>query len=204
MVAYPKDRERTFTVDEYLLIERGSDSKSEFYCGRILAMAGASPAHNLITANVIAALAPKLTGSTFRVYASDLKIRTGASGLFAYPDATVVCGELEYHDDHRDVVTNPTLIVEVLSPSTEAFDRGTKFQEYQQIDSLNCYMMVAQHEPRVDVYIRQTGNQGLLTTATRLTDSVTLGSIGCALALSEVYSGVEFPERQLLVERGSR
>lgn len=183
------------TVEEYLTLEREADSKSEYLHGVIYAMAGSSPEHSAITANVTIALGNQLRGGGCRVFSSDLKVATAPTGLFAYPDLTMVCGEPRFHDEHRDVLVNPTLIVEVLSPSTEAYDRGRKFSQYQRISSLNGYLLIAQDEAHVDYYARQESEKWLLTTAEGLDASLTLNVLNCTLHLSEVYDRVRFAPR---------
>jgi len=182
-----------YTPEEYFASEREAEFKSEYLNGEIYAMAGSSPEHSTITVNVSGELRAQLKGKPCRVFSSDMKVRTDADGLFSYPDVSVVCGEPRFHDEHRDVLVNPTLIVEVLSPSTERFDRGRKFAQYQQIESLTDYLLVAQDEPRVEHYVRQEGGRWLLSTATGREDTLHLASIGCTLPLSEVYDKVDFP-----------
>jgi Uma2 family endonuclease len=113
--------------------------------------------------------------------------------LYAYPDLTIVCGEQRFHDEQRDVLLNPTVLIEVLSPSTEAFDRGRKFARYQQIASLPDYVLVAQDEPRIEHYVRQANDRWLLSVATGLAGSLTVASLDATLPLAEVYDGIVFP-----------
>jgi Uma2 family endonuclease len=124
-----------FTPEQYLEIERQAELKSEYYEGEIFAMSGGSPEHSLIAANVISDLHSQLRGKPCRVYTSDLRVHA-SEALYTYPDVTVVCGALQFSDEHRDSVTNPTLIIEVLSPTTEAWDRGGKFEQYRQREAL--------------------------------------------------------------------
>lgn len=180
------------TVEEYLTAERNADFKSEYLHGVIYAMAGSSPEHSAITANVTIALGSQLRGGDCQVYSNDLKVATGPNGLFAYPDLTIVCGEPRFHDERRDVLINPTLLVEVLSPSTEAYDRGRKFSQYQRITSLTSYLLIAQDEAHLDYYVRQNNNKWLLTAAEGLDASLALNSLNCALHLAEVYDRVRF------------
>ncbi len=196
MVAVLKERHRTFTVEEYLNIERAADYKSEYYRGRIYAMAGSSPAHSRIAMNAGGELRERLKGSGCGVYSNDLRVRTSTEGLFAYPDITVVCGELQFHDGRKDVAVNPIMIVEVLSPSTEDFDRGEKWREYQTIDSLMHYLLVAQDRPHVEHHAKMSGNHWVVTTFTSLEESVGLESIHCVLPLSEIYDGVDFSQAE--------
>ena len=185
-------QERLYTSDEYLERERKSNYKSEFLAGQIYAMSGGSPKHAKIGANIIREIGVQLKGKTCDVYTSNLKVRTTYNGLYAYPDVTVVCGSLIFHDEEEDVIVNPTLIVEVLSRTTEAYDRGQKWAQYQSIASLQTYVMIAQNEPRIEQYVRQSDDTWLLSTAAGIDKSIYLASIDCTLALSEVYDGVDF------------
>lgn len=173
--------------EEYLALERKAEFKSEYMDGVVYAFAGGSPRHNLIVANIIITLGGQLKGRPCRVYPSDLKVRTPNSNRFFYPDVSVVCGDDEVADDEQDVILNPTLIVEVSSESTAAFDRGKKFLSYQQIDSLQEYLLVSQDEILVEGYARQGSDRWLYTKATGLEGSLTLSSIECELTLRDVY-----------------
>lgn len=186
-------RLRTFTEEEYLDLERKAKYKSEFIEGQIYAMAGASPTHALITVNVTVALGLHLRGNPCRVYSNDLKVRIGRAGNYYYPDLTVVCGQLQYHDEHQDVLLNPTIIVEVLSPSTEADDRGRKWIQYQQIESLTDYIMVSQNEPFIEHYSRQADGGWHYESCSELGEAITIHSIHCPLSLADVYEKVDFP-----------
>lgn len=185
-------RLRTFTEDEYLDLERKAKYKSEFIEGQIYAMAGSSPSHSLITANVIIALGLQLRGNQCRVYSNDLKVRIGRAGNYYYPDLTVACGQLQYHDEHQDVVLNPSIVVEVLSPATEADDRGRKWIHYQQIESLTDYIMVSQSEPFIEHYSRQSDGGWRYESCSDLTGVVTIHSIGYELSLTDVYQNIDF------------
>jgi Uma2 family endonuclease len=183
------------TDAEYLAIERAAEFKSEFYAGEVFAMAGGSPAHNLIAANVIRELGSQLKQRPCRVFSSDQRLKVSETGLFTYPDVTVACGELRLDDDRRDTLLNPTLIVEVLSDSTEAYDRGDKFSHYRRLESLREYVMIAQDRPRIERYTRHAdGQEWVLAEVSDPQGVVTLASIGCELKLTEVYDKVEFPE----------
>ena len=173
--------------EEYLTLERQAEFKSEYMDGVVYAFAGGSERHNLIVANIVITLGGQLKGRPCKVYPSDLKIRVPNSKRFFYPDVSVVCGRVEFADDERDVILNPTLIVEVSSESTAAFDRGKKFLSYQQIDSLQEYLLVSQDEILVEGYARQGSDRWLYTKVTGLEGSLTLSSIECELTLSDVY-----------------
>jgi Uma2 family endonuclease len=185
----------SFSSDEYLARERRGEFKSEYQDGRIYAMAGGSPQHSAIAANVIGELRGQLKGKPCRAYTSDLKIGSATSRQFAYPDVSVVCGELKYHDVEKDVVTNPVLIAEVLSDTTEANDRGDKFFRYRQLETLTDYLLISQKRSYIEHYEKQADGRWLLaTTAVGLEATVPVASLGCTLLLSEVYDKVEFDE----------
>jgi Uma2 family endonuclease len=153
----------------------------------VYAFAGGSPRHNLIVANIIITLGLQLRGRPCRVYPSDLKVSVPTFKRFFYPDVSVVCGDDEVADDEQDVLLNPTLIVEVSSESTAASDRGKKFLSYQQIDSLQEYLLVSQDELLVEGYARQGNDRWLYTKVTGLEGSLTLPSVNCELALKDIY-----------------
>ncbi|MBN1563081.1 MAG: Uma2 family endonuclease [Anaerolineae bacterium] len=145
------------TGADYLAFERTSTIKHEFIAGEVYAMSGASEAHNLITGSTYAALYNQLRGRSGKVYPSDMKVRTPATGSYTYPDITVLCGEARFADDERDVLLNPTVIIEVMSPATERYDRGRKFQHYREIRSLQEYILIAQDAPHIERFVRQEG-----------------------------------------------
>lgn len=189
MAVEPKPR---LSPDEYLALERRLETKNEYLDGEMFAMTGGSLAHAVISGNLVGELRRLTKGRPCRVCPSDLRIFIPATGLYTYPDVVVVCGEPRLQDEHRDTLLNPTLIIEVLSPTTEAYDRGTKFEHYQTIESLAEYLLVSQDKPRIEQYVRQDGNRWLLTTAAGLEASLLLPSIQCELALAEVYDKVAF------------
>lgn len=179
------------TPEEYLAMDRAADSKSEYYDGVIVAMAGASEPHNLIVGNIIVALGIQLRGGSCRVYPSDLRVWNPITRSHTFPDVVVVCGESRLNGDgENDVLLNPTLLIEVLSPSTEAKDRGGKAESFRRLDSLQEYLLVSQFEPHIEHYRRYDERQWILTEATQLADALELGSIGCTLALSDIYQNV--------------
>jgi len=194
-MATAQPQRRLFTPEEYLTLERASEHKSEYLEGEIYAMAGGSPEHNTITANLTIRIGMQLLGRSCQVFTSDMKVRSSTLSLFAYPDLSIVCGKPQYHDAHRDVLTNPTVIFEVLSDSTEAYDRVQKFANYQINESLIDYLLVAQKEPHIDHFARQGEDQWLLTSYRGLDARVYIASIDCTLRLSEVYDRVEFPPK---------
>ncbi|HZH30904.1 MAG TPA: Uma2 family endonuclease [Pyrinomonadaceae bacterium] len=176
------------TPEEYLAIERRAEYKSEYVDGVMYAMAGGSERHNLIAANLITAIGVQLRERPCRVYPSDLKVRVPNSRRFFYPDVSIVCGETQFADDEQDVVLNPIVVVEVLSESTAAFDRGKKFQSYQQIESLREYLLVSQDEYVVEHFLRQDDGHWLYTKAGGLEEAIALPAVKCRLALRDVYN----------------
>ena len=183
---------KTFlTPEEYLDLERRAEVKSEYYQGEMFAMAGASLPHNVLAMNLAAILHAQLRRRPCQVYPSDLRVRVGATGLYTYPDVSVVCGEPQLADQHADTLLNPNFIAEVLSPSTEGYDRGRKFEHYRTIESLAEYLLVAQDRVHVDLYTRQQEGRWVLSEASRLEDALELRSIGCHLALADLYEKVD-------------
>jgi Uma2 family endonuclease len=180
-----------YTPEEYLALERQAECKSEYYAGEIFAMAGASRWHNLIVTNVLRELSLQLKGRPCTTYPSDMRVKISPTGLYTYPDVTVVCGEAQFEDHQQDTFLNPTLIVEVLSESTEAYDRGGKFAHYRKLASLMEYVLITQTKPHVEHYVRQADHRWLLAEADSLSDSIHLPSIDCHLALAEVYDKVD-------------
>jgi Uma2 family endonuclease len=188
MASLPKPR---FTPEQYLALEREAETKSEYFDGEIFAMSGASRQHNLISVNVIAELRAQLKGRPCEVYGSDMRVKVDPTGLYTYPDV-VVCGEVRLEDEHLDTLLNPTVLIEVLSPTTEAYDRGKKFAHYRRLDSLTDYLLIAQDQPRIEHYARQADQKWVLSEASELCASLPLTSLGCTLALAEVYDRVTF------------
>ena len=180
------------TPEEYLKIERQAEYKSEYFAGEMFAMAGAAERHNLLVTNIIIQLGQQTRHRPCRVYPSDMRVRVSATGLYTYPDVIALCGEPKFLDDHRDTLLNPSLIVEVLSPSTEAYDRGRKFDHYQSIESLAEYLLVASDRVHADLYRRQPDGLWVLSPAGQPGDTVELVSIGCRLLLADVYEKVDF------------
>jgi len=195
-------RQLLYTAEEYLGTEREAFERHEWLDGFIYAMAGESPEHSLICANVTAALGIQLKGKPCAVYSPNMKVYarlpadTGLKGLFAYPDCTVVCGEAQFYDEQRDVLINPRVVIEVLSPTTERYDRGKKFLRYQQNSSLTDYVMIAQAYASVEHYARRADDSWLYSVTTELTASVALESIECRLPLADVYDRIAFPAIQ--------
>jgi Uma2 family endonuclease len=196
--------EGLYTEDEYLALERASQERREYLDGQIYLMAGESEAHGTICTNLTIEVGSQLKGTRCRAFSKDTKVRSGpvpksrysAQGLYSFPDLVVVCGEAQYLDEHQDVLINPKVIIEVLSPATEAFDRGEKFARYQEhLDSLTDYVVVAQSVPLVEHFARQSNGEWVIAaTAKELSETVGLSSIGCKLRLSEVYDRIVFPQ----------
>jgi len=185
-------RKPRFTSEQYLEMERSAPYKSEYLHGEIFAMAGASRAHNRISTNVAAALTVLLRGEPCEAFSNDMRVQVNESGMYTYPDIVVVCGEPQFRDEAEDTLLNPTVIVEVLSRSTEAYDRGEKFAWYSRLDSLCDYLLIAQDRYRAEQFVRQPDHQWLATEATAPDAVLHLSSLGCDLLLSEVYDKVVF------------
>ena len=181
------------TPAQYLVAERQASFKSEYFAGEVFAMAGASYAHNLIVANVVAELRQQLKKQTCTVVPSDLRLWVESAEHYLYPDVTVVCGEPRFTDEHIDTLVNPRLIVEVLSKSTKDFDRGEKFTMYRTLPSFAEYILFAQDHHHIEHFARRTDGRWLLTDIDRLTDSISLVSIEGRLALAEIYDKVPIP-----------
>lgn len=189
---------RTYlTPEEYIAAERKATLKSEYISGEIVAMSGASNEHNLITMNTANGLYNQVTERGCRVYASDMRVGIGAGVSYFYPDVSVVCDRPRFEDDALDILTNPQVIIEVLSDSTESYDRGEKFAHYRQLESLQEYILISQDRVRVEHYLRQ-GKQWLLSEFSALEDILPLVSIGAELLLHQIYRFVELETEDAL------
>jgi Uma2 family endonuclease len=180
-------RRHRYTLREYLDLEEASNLKHEFLDGEIYAMAGGTPEHAALTVAVAAALLAQLQGGPCRVFSSDLRVRILPTGLATYPDITVVCGPLERDPEGRTTVTNPTVVVEVLSESTEAFDRGEKLEHYKQAPSLRECLLVSQTEPRLEVHRREPDGRWS-SHAWRAGETARLTSLNASLDLDALYA----------------
>lgn len=189
MASNPK---KLYTPEEYLEVEREAEYKSEYFDGEIFAMAGASEEHNLIAGNIFASLHSQVRKQGRRAYISDMRIDMSKKGLYAYPDVVVVCGESEFSDKHKDNLTNPQVIIEVLSKSTEAKDRGFKFMRYRKLATFAEYLLVSQDKLNVEHYVRQSDNRWIMTEISSLEDTVKLSSIQCDLKMSDIYEMIAF------------
>lgn len=177
---------------EYLALERSAEYKSEYLNGEMIAMSGASREHVLIVLNLASGLKRQLQQRPCEIYVNDLRVQVSATGLYTYPDVAVVCEEPRFEDEHRDTLLNPILIVEVLSPSTESYDRGRKFEQYRTLESLQEYLLVSQDRPRVEQFIRQDGNVWLFKDIAGLGQVVSLASVACGIGLAEIYDKIAF------------
>lgn len=201
-MAIPKlKKDKTYTVEEYLKFERASEERHAYFDGEILLMAGESDKHGEISVNLTGELRTQLKGKKCRVRSKDAKIQTGGfklntkskKGVFSYPDLLVVCGEIEYHDKHQDIILNPKVIIEVLSDSTELFDRSVKFTRYKMFNPiLNDYILVSQDKPMVEHFIRQEDKSWKVFTYLGLEEVFNIDSIECELKMSEIYDRVKF------------
>ena len=183
---------RTYlTPEEYISFERKATTKHEYLKGQITAMSGASRAHSFITGDIFGELRDQLKGQKCEVHSSDMRVRIHSTNSYFYPDVVVACEEPNFEDNIFDTLLNPRVVVEVLSPSTEAYDRGEKFELYQQLDSLQEYLLVSQDQVRVEHYIYQE-TEWIRSEYQELDDVVPLRSIECELRLRDVYSRTEF------------
>ena len=178
-----------YTAEEYLTLERSAAYKSEFHDGQIYAMTGASRMHNLITVNIARELSLQLKKRPCEAYSNDMRVKAAEANSYHYPDIAVVCGTPQFEDSYVDTLLNPTLLIEVLSSSTEAYDRGGKFAHYRKIATLHEYLLVSQDQPSIERYMRQ-GDVWILSEAVGLEASMPLASIDCVLSLREVYDKV--------------
>jgi len=181
----------TYSPQQYLAIERDAKEKHEYLNGEIFALAGASERHNLITGNLFASIHAQTKGTPCKVYSSDMRIKVSGTGLYTYPDVVALCGEAHFDDEQRDTLLNPNLIIEVISKSTEGYDRGEKFAHYRRIESLAEYLLISQDQYRIEQYVRQPDNQWLMSEVANLEESIELPSIKCKLLLSDVYDRVQ-------------
>jgi Uma2 family endonuclease len=186
---------RLHTVEEYLRLEREAEERHEFRDGDIVDMAGGSVVHSLLIANCIGTLGRFLKGGPCRVYDSNLRVRIKRRSLYSYPDATIVCGppQVDHDDPFGETVVNPTLVLEVLSPSTELYNRKTKFDRYRELGSFQEYVLVSQDMPRIETYFRHPDGGWAFDVGVELEAVVKLRSVGVDLPLAEIYAGVDFP-----------
>ena len=188
---------RLYTADEYLILERESEIRHEYLNGEIFEMAGANKRHNRISMNVIRDIGNQILERECSAYGSDMRIRIPATDTYTYPDVVALCGPEEFEDDTEDNLLNPTLIIEVLSKSTEAFDRGAKFEYYQTIASFTEYVLITQEPFRVEQFVRKDVSTWTYFEFRSADDVVRLHSINCELSLRDIYHKVEqkFPKK---------
>jgi Uma2 family endonuclease len=181
------------TPAEYLATERRATHKNEYTNGRVYAMAGASRVHNLIVGNTFAELRAQLRGRPCEAYVNDMRVKVERTGMYTYPDVVGLCDQPRFEDDSLDTLLNPTVIIEVLSPSTERYDRGEKFAHYRRLESLREYILIAQDIRRIDHY-RRDGDTWVLTEVSEPESALVISSISCTLRLNEIYDRVKFPD----------
>ena len=186
-------RTTLLTPEEYLEIERRAERRSEYFEGRMYAMSCASYAHVLVVDNLNHELKLRLKGGPCRVHSIELRLRVAPNGLYTYPDLMVICGGPQFADNRTDTVVNPVVIIEVLSESTEAYDRGKKFEQYRRLLSLREYVMIAQDAPHIEQYIRQPDGHWLLAETGGRGASIQFASIDCVLPLTRIYNKVNWP-----------
>lgn len=190
MSAIPK---RRYTLEEYIALDKNSEGRYEYFDGEVVDMAGASLSHNRITRNIIRSLENQLEGSGCEVLPSDMRVKVPKAFPYRYPDVVVVCGEPIIEEiQGQEMLVNPLLIVEVLSPNTEAYDRGAKFSAYQSIESFQEYLLIAQDRPHITQYVRQPAGKWLRSEVEGMDGALSLESLNCTLALSEIYRRVDF------------
>ncbi len=186
--------ETKLTPGEYLELERKAEYKSEYFDGEIYAMSGAKRNHNKITTNLSGLVWQHLKGKDCESYSNDMRVFVPQTGLYTYPDIVVVCGEPKFQDNVFDTLLNPILLIEVLSESTESYDRGKKFQHYRSIESLQEYVLVAQDEARIEKYVKSGDGFWVLSEAVGTDAEIEFSSIECRVALREVYDKIDFSD----------
>ncbi|MGH9843798.1 MAG: Uma2 family endonuclease [Blastocatellia bacterium] len=201
-LAQQREIEPLYTEEEYLTLEREADERAEYLDGEIYAMAGENPVHGAVSTNLVGILVAYLRGKPCQTFTKDMKIRSGPlpknplypKGLFSYPDLVIVCGRMQFLDEYQDVLVNPTIIIEVLSDTTESFDRINKFQRYKTwLPALKDYVMVSQKQPLVELFHRHRGGVWHYASVNELSDKLSIPAIKCDLRLAEVYDRVVFP-----------
>ncbi len=189
MSSLPKHR---WTEAEYLAFERASEEKHELIDGEIVSMSGASESHNLIATSTLSSLFSQLRKGTCKIYPGDMRVRIGKRRQYTYPDMSIVCDKPVFADEQKDTLLNPTVIIEVLSPSTQAYDRGDKFMLYRTLASLQEYILISQNRIHIGRYVCQPDNQWLLSEIQQLDGRIELTSVGCTLVTADVYEQLNF------------
>jgi Uma2 family endonuclease len=180
------------TEEQYLAMDRAAEFKSEYFDGEMFAMSGGSMQHARLQKNIIGELYNALRGGDCEPFGSDFRVRV-SSRMYAYPDISIVCGKPQLADGHQDILLNPVVVIEVLSPSTEKYDRGLKLQHYRTITTLQDYILVEQNENRIDQYTRQENNLWILRDYQSLDQELAIKSIAASLSLRRIYDRAEFP-----------
>jgi Uma2 family endonuclease len=193
-VKEPGPKYNYISPEQYLEMERTAEEKHEYYKGEVYAMSGASPAHNDIAYNISRLVAPFLHGKGCKLYGSDFRIHIPENILFTYPDFSIVCGKAETTDIYTDNLTNPTVIIEILSQSTKDYDRGTKFSLYRSIKTLNEYILIDSTSISIELFIRQEDKSWKLTEFKNLSENFLISTIGLTLYLKDIYDDVNFGE----------
>ncbi|MDB5358074.1 MAG: hypothetical protein JWN24_4527 [Phycisphaerales bacterium] len=183
---------KKLTPQEYLDQERQAPFKSEYYRGEVFAMSGASYEHNRIKDNLARAAGNRLEGGPCEVLTSDMRVKVNATGLYTYPDMTILCGKPQLEDAHGDTLVNPRVIVEILSDTTEKYDRRTKFAQYRRIPSLQEYVLIAQDEPLIERYVRQPDETWVVRIFGDIADTFEFATVAAKIPLSEIYFNVQF------------
>jgi Uma2 family endonuclease len=206
-MAVPKRKSSQYTVEKYLELDRGSEERYEFVDGQVFLMAGESGNHAIVCVNLTGEIYQQLKGKDCQTRVKDTKIKSGGfgqkkanstKGMFSYPDLVIICGEPEYHDKFKDIVLNPKVIIEVLSDSTEVFDRNNKFTRYRMFNpTLTDYILVSQDEPIIEHFVRQEDDNWKLYSRVGLDETFKIESVECELKLSDIYDRVEFSEESL-------
>ena len=181
-----------YTPEQYLEMDRSAERRSEYVSGEIIAMAGASREHNLIVTNLVRDISVTLRRSPCETYSNDMRVKGHDTKAYFFPDIVVGCAPLEFEDNSVDILLNPVVIMEVLSPTTELGDKTWKFTHYRRLPTLKDYVMLSQYQPFIEHYTRQANGQWVLTDLQGLDAVLSLPSIGCELPLSEIYERVEF------------
>jgi len=186
---------RKLIVEEYFALDEKAERKSEFFDGEMFAMAGASRTHNVLTRNLTGHLFARLQGGSCQVFVADLRVKVNKTGLYTYPDLLIVCGPPEYAPENRDTLTNPKVVIEVLTDSTEKYDRTTKFRHYKQMPSVMEYVLVSQDEPLIERFARRPDGTWSQSEFVGLDAAMALDSVPASVPLADIYLGVEFPVR---------
>ena len=193
-VKEPAPKYNYISPEQYLEMERASETKHEYYKGEVFAMSGASLPHNFVSHNVYGSLIIFLKGKNCKPFGSDLRIHIPENSLYTYPDISIICGKPETTDSFRDSIINPSVIIEILSKSTKDYDRGTKFTLYRSIKTLKEYILIDSTSVSVEIFTKQEDNSWNLTEFKQLSDSFRITTINLALHLKDVYEDVSFDE----------